>query len=175
MDLSMILDGVMIVLLATTIIYAFVLNRRLGSLRSEKEGLEVFIEKLGEATRRAEGSLGGMREAAEQYQTAVRDSTARAEALRDELAFLVDRADGSAERLAERSSRGPDAETGQSNAGQSESGNSGSGAGPAANAAKPKRPARRAPATPASEVEPDGNAQQSDAERDLLRALRDAR
>ncbi len=108
MNWDLILDGVMIVLLLATVIYAFLLNRRLAVLRSDKDALESFIERFTEATAKADSSIRGMRNTAEQCRSMLGDPLSKAEALRDELLFLIDRADKSAERLAGSQSSGSD-------------------------------------------------------------------
>ena len=161
MNLALILDVVLIFLLLATIVYAMVLHRRLGMLRSEKEGLEVFLERMSQATLKADASLKGIRQAAQEAQGVIGEPVARAQALRDELLFLIERADGTAERLAGATS--------------------GKAAAPAPEAAPARKTTRRAPAAqpasqPAPETDPgpqDGA--RSQAERDLMNALRNVR
>lgn len=161
MNLALILDVVLIFLLLATIVYAMVLHRRLGMLRSEKEGLEVFLERMSQATLKADASLKGIRQAAQDAQGVIGEPVARAQALRDELLFLIERADGTAERLAGATS--------------------GKATAPAPEAAPARKTTRRAPAAqpasqPAPETDPgpqDGA--RSQAERDLMNALRNVR
>lgn len=165
MNLALILDVVLIFLLLATIVYAMVLHRRLGMLRSEKEGLEVFLERMSQATLKADASLKGIRQAAQDAQGVIGEPVARAQALRDELLFLIERADGTAERLAGATSGKAAAPA----------------AAPAPEAAPARKTTRRAPAAqsasqPASENDPgpqDGA--RSQAERDLMNALRNVR
>lgn len=156
MTLALILDVLLIILLLATIVYAMVLHRRLAMLRSEKEGLETFLEKMNQATTKADASLKGIRQTAEQAQALLNDPMVKAQALRDELLFLIERADGSAERLA-GSTSGKSREE------------------PPAQAPA-RKPARRAApaAAPQPETEPDDGAR-SQAERDLMNALRNVR
>jgi hypothetical protein len=105
MPWDLLLDGLLVVLLLLMIGYAFVLNRRLSTLRADRTDLEVFINRFNDATDKANASLKGLRGAAESNVALVKDASDKAQALRDELAFLVERADGVAERLAKASAR----------------------------------------------------------------------
>lgn len=157
MNLALILDVLLIILLLATIVYAMVLHRRLSMLRSEKEGLETFLEKMNQATMKADASLKGIRQSAEQAQALLNDPMVKAQALRDELLFLIERADGSAERLA-----------------GSASGKAREEPEPQAPARKPARRAAPAAAAPQPEKGEDDGAR-SQAERDLMNALRNVR
>lgn len=164
MDLALILDVLLAVLLVATIVYAIVLNRRLAVLRANRGELEEFLTRMNEATSRAEASLKGIRQAAERAQRGIDEPMQKAQALRDELLFLIERADSSAERIA----------TSQGTA---------TVAPPTEAAAKPSKrgaktrgratPMAEAPAEPASDE--DGEAVRSKAERDLMNALRNVR
>lgn len=157
MTLALILDVLLILLLLATIVYAMVLHRRLSMLRSEKEGLETFLERMNQATAKADASLKGIRQTAEQAQALLNDPMMKAQALRDELLFLIERADGSAERLAGNSS--------------------GKGREEPVAQAPIRKPARRAAPAPAPqpEVGPGDDGARSQAERDLMNALRNVR
>lgn len=95
MALSLTLDVILAVLLVVTISYAVVLNRKLGSLRRDKAKLESLAASFGQATLRAEESIGRLRNTAE----ALQEKIEKAQALRDDLAFLVDRGTSAADRL----------------------------------------------------------------------------
>lgn len=177
MPWALILDGLLAVLLLLTIVYAFVLNRRLGLLRSDRGDLEEFIRRFHDATAKADASLKGLRGAAEANARLIKDATEKAQALRDELAFLVERADSSAERLAKSSSR--PVPPMPSEDGDTASGEDASGAAPGSQASEP-RARRDRSGQPSSggrpKAEPGAEgAPGSEAERDLLNALRRAR
>ncbi|WPZ34159.1 DUF6468 domain-containing protein [Thalassobaculum sp. OXR-137] len=157
MNLALILDILLIFLLLATIVYAMVLHRRLAMLRSEKEGLETFLDRMSQATAKADASLKGIRQTAEQAQAMLNDPMIKAQALRDELLFLIERADGSAERLAGATSGKVREEA-------------------PATPGPVRKPARRAAPAPAPQPEaaPDDGAR-SQAERDLMNALRNVR
>ena len=158
MELALILDVILIFLLLATIVYAMVLHRRLSMLRSEKEGLETFLDRMSQATQKADASLKGIRQTAEQAQATLHDPMVKAQALRDELLFLIERADGSAERLAGAVS-GKARETARETAAP----------------APERKPARRAAPAPEPAAERGDDGARSQAERDLMNALRNVR
>ena len=162
-SLSLGLDILLVVLLLVTIIYAVLLSRRLSALRSGKVDLEGFITRMNEASARAEASLAGIRQAATSAKAELDQPVTKAQSLRDELMFLIDRADSAGERLA----------------------NAGSAATPPAAATRPTspRPAPRGTAKAAptqapsrgNDVEDGAGAPRSKAERDLMNALKNAK
>jgi hypothetical protein len=170
-SLSLGLDILLVVLLLVTIIYAVLLSRRLSALRSGKVDLEGFITRMNEASARAEASLAGIKQAATTAKAELDQPVTKAQSLRDELMFLIDRADAAGERLA----------------------NAGTAATPAVAPARPastrpastrsaSRPAAKAaPASGGGSTSPqaqddDGaDAPRSKAERDLMNALKNAR
>ncbi len=93
MPYSLILDVLVAVLLAVTIGYAVVLNKRLGKLRGDKKDLEKLATTFGESTSRAEQSIETLRHTADLLQGGID----KAQALRDDLAFLIDRGDQAAD------------------------------------------------------------------------------
>lgn len=168
MNLTLALDLLLVVLLLATIVYAMVLHRRLASLRSEKEGLEVFLERMSQATTKADASLKGLRQTAEEARSVLDEPVTKAQALRDELLFLVERGDATAERLAEVSgglaaAASTGAQSGGASQGPSE---------PVRRTAAPAKPSRRQTAEAEDET---GDGVRSQAERDLMNALRNVR
>jgi len=93
------IDGVLILLLVVTIICAFNLSRRLASLRSDKRNLESLMEQFKAITDKADSSLSDLRTTAEGVVSDLREAADSSRAMRDELAFLVERADHTAENL----------------------------------------------------------------------------
>lgn len=160
MNLTLTLDLVLIVLLLATIVYAMVLHRRLSMLRSEKEDLEGFLERMSQATTKADASLKGIRQTAEQAQVMLNDPIVKAQSLRDELMFLIERADGSAERLAGAVSAKPKDEA---------------EAPPARKPSASGRAPRKAPPPEPQEAPEAEDGARSQAERDLMNALRNVR
>lgn len=97
MPYDLILDVVLAILLVITIGYALVLNKRLGMLRNHKAELERLAGTFTESTSRAGESIGQLKIASD----ALQSQLARAESLRDDLVFLIDRGTVTADRLEE--------------------------------------------------------------------------
>ena len=94
---SLILDVVLAVLLVVMIWYSVMLNRRLNRFRGNREHMEKLAATFNDATTRATDSIGDLRIASD----ALQDQLAKAESLRDDLVFLVDRGTIAADRLEE--------------------------------------------------------------------------
>ncbi|MGE4281454.1 MAG: DUF6468 domain-containing protein [Magnetospirillum sp.] len=183
LDWKIILDLLVSVLLVATIGYAVMLNQRLTQLRKNRDDLAKIIVSFNEATVRAESSIPKLRKAAEDAGQSLQERVEKAQSLRDDLAFMIERADTMANRLenAVRSARTevkggaatvpppvPRAQTGGSAAA---SGLSPSLSSPSLAAAS-ARAATMAAAAAASEMDVDDR---SEAERELLRALQSMR
>jgi len=136
--LEWMLQLALVALLLGALPFLLRLERGLRALRQDRGALEGSARDLGEATRMAEAASLRLRAAAETAGRQVAERLAVAEPLRDDLRYLVERAEGLADRLEGlvRANRAPAAE---------------------AMPAEPAQPGR------------------SQAERDLLRALRLAR
>ena len=94
---SLILDIFVAVLLIVMIGYAVTLNKRLGTLRRDKEELQKLALSFGDATLRAEDSTVQLRATIDVLQERIK----KAESLRDDLVFLVERGNGTADALEE--------------------------------------------------------------------------
>ncbi len=157
MDWKIILDIVVSVLLVATIGYAVMLNSRLTALRKNRDDLAKIIVAFNEATVRAEASIPKLRKAAEDAGSGLHERVEKAQSLRDDLAFMIERADTMANRLenAVRSARtearpsAPPPRVGMQGA-------------------RAAQQATVAAAAAASDVDAD---ERSEAERELLRAL----
>ena len=184
--LPLVLDGLLIALLLVTIVYAVILNRKLNRLRGNHDEMEVFVDKLNVACSRAETATAGLRNAGESGKAVFRESVLKAEALRDELAFLVERADIVTGRLATASegtkvfSRDTEPQVSSTKAestrktGQSRPVSEARRGKPTGYAHKQARTQEQA--RPGQAVADDENASsRSEAEEELLRALRNAR
>lgn len=99
MTFAMILDLVVVVLLVPTIIFAVILNNRLSVLRRNREELARLIAAFNEATVRAESGIPRLRKTSEDASRALQEKVERAQLLRDDLAFMIERAEGMAGRL----------------------------------------------------------------------------
>ena len=172
LEMSLMLDALVAALLAATIVYAAILNRKLSRLRADRAALEAQIARFVECTQRAEASIKHLKAVSDEAGRSLQQPIDRAMAVRDELVFMIERGDSLSEKLsgrisAAREPRAPDASD--------------------MSAAMPRRDRNPRQAAPAqdrgaqdrgasseNENDEDG-AGRSKAERDLLRALRDAR
>ena len=98
-----IIDGILIILLLATIFCAVSLSRRLSSLRSDKKNLEKLMSEFHHISEKADKSLTGIRATAEEVSRELAEANAKSRSMRDELAFLVERADRLAEKIATKS------------------------------------------------------------------------
>ncbi|MDC3079754.1 DUF6468 domain-containing protein [Rhodospirillaceae bacterium] len=98
-----IIDGILIILLSATIFCAVSLSRRLSSLRSDKKNLEKLMREFHHISEKADKSLTGIRATAEEVSGELAEANAKSRSMRDELAFLVERADRLAEKIATQS------------------------------------------------------------------------
>ena len=141
--LDIVLECVLVVMLAVTLLHAVRLERALGVLRGERAALGDAVATLESGTRQAESGIEQLRTAAENAGRQLARQVERAAALQDDLRFLHSRGESLADRMEAlvRAGRG-----------------------------SVSRPA-------AAEPEPTETASrmQSQAERDLLRALQVAR
>lgn len=99
MTTGMILDVVVIVLLVPTIIYAVILNRRLAALRRSREELSKVVASFNEATMRAEAGIPKLKKATTEANHTLKERVDKAQTLRDDLAFMIERAEELAGRL----------------------------------------------------------------------------
>lgn len=163
MPFTLIIDIAVAVLLVVTIGYAITLNKRLNRLRKDKKDLEGLARTFGESTLRAEENLNQLRTVAQ----ALDIQMERAQTLRDDIAFLADRGSSTADRLEELVREARD------------------GLGvvpkPASTNVTPVQPRKAPKVEPRGEVAEEngrdaegGIEPRSEAERELLRALRDA-
>lgn len=92
---SLLLDAVVAVLLVFTIGYAVLLNRKLGALRGDKNELAKLAASFHDSTVKAEDSIGRLKISAEGLQ----EDLTRAQALREDLSYLLERSESEADRL----------------------------------------------------------------------------
>ncbi|HUA76287.1 MAG TPA: DUF6468 domain-containing protein [Acetobacteraceae bacterium] len=149
------LEIALMALLAATLFHALRLERALGVLKRDRAQLEALVKDFNASTREAEAGIERLRTAADTTGHDLARHTATAAALKDDLGFLIERAERMADRLDAglRSGRGPEA-----------------AAGRAATAVPPAIPPSPVPLAPRT-----ARAPTSEAERELLRALRMAR
>lgn len=155
MPYTLFLDICVAVLLIVTICYAIALNKRLARLRNDKKDLEHLARNFGESTQRAEDNINKLRTIAQ----ALDIQMERAQSLRDDLAFLTERGTSAADKLEDMVREARD----------------GLGAVPKpGRASPPASTEKRDVGKPLHAGREDEHEARSDAERELLRALRDA-
>lgn len=99
--LSIALELLLSVLLAATLVYCIVLERRLSSVRKGQDGLKKMIGELNTAIAGAGASLRALKTAAAESAELLDDRLKRARALSDELSLITN----SGERIAQRFDR----------------------------------------------------------------------
>ena len=180
MTLTMMVEIVVAVLLLVTLGISLVLNRRLGNLRANQDEMRRLIGDFDKALAKARQGMAELKTTSASADTAHEERMKQAKTLRDELGFMIETADRLADRLAGEAS---------GNRAVRQAGERASGAGiervmERAAAERPTpvaRPAGQAPVTPSIppvaasggrdfKIEP-----RSEAERELLMALRQAR
>lgn len=142
---EMILDLLLAGLLCATLVYCFVLNRRLSKLRSARGDMAEMVRGFHQATEAARASVAELKNASDAIGSDLKNQVDKAREMLDELELVT----SSASRVADRIEKGVD---------QSK---------PAATVAKPAAK----PATDAGSR----SERRSEAERDLLNALREVR
>lgn len=169
------LEGAVVILLLVTLLHVSRLQRALGVLRRDRAALEALITGFNDSTHQAERGIERLRAASEGAGRQIVRHIDQAKSLKDDLIFLADRAEQVADRMENllRHGRTGDAMT----------------AAPtpptAQTALQPPAPAvtRTLTAPPSSPQPPalarsdadDRERVRSEAERDLLRALKLAR
>lgn len=98
-DFTLVFDAMVIVLLVITIVYAVILNRRLEAFRDAKDEIQTVVTEFGGALAQAEQGMAALREAADVGGDALQNAVERAARLADDLAFLKDKGDATADRL----------------------------------------------------------------------------
>ena len=99
MTLTVVLDVVVAVLLVVAIGAAVVLNRRLAAFRAARADFEQFIERFNTAAARAESGVNALKLTSDATGRVLQQTVVRAQALRDEMAFLIERAEPMIDRL----------------------------------------------------------------------------
>lgn len=113
MTLELAIDLVVISLLVTTIIYAVILNKRLGSLKTSKEELSKMMENFFASINAAQASVDELKRAASSSAGSLKKQVDEAKTLYDDLNFMVERANVLASSIenmiaSERQSNSPD-------------------------------------------------------------------
>lgn len=99
MPYSLILDVVFAGLLVAAMIYMARLNRRLDAMRAARDEFEALVKRFTAATEQAQGNVAAMKAAADSTGKSLQQEIDQARGLREDLAFLADRANGLADQL----------------------------------------------------------------------------
>jgi len=97
--IPLILDVLIVVLLAVTIGYAIQLSGRLAALRKDRGELDAMAKRFAEAAQRAESAIAALKATSETAGKALDQATAKAQGLRDDLSFMIERGEPLADRL----------------------------------------------------------------------------
>ncbi|WP_223677912.1 DUF6468 domain-containing protein [Azospirillum agricola] len=97
--ISLILDLVIVGLLAATIAYAIILNKQIVKLRESRGEMAELIQGLNDAMAKADTGVRGLKKTAADTGEDLQRTVAKAQALRDELHFMIEAADTLATRL----------------------------------------------------------------------------
>ena len=99
MTLTLASDAIVAFLLLVTIFYAARLSRRLAALRADKAELKALVASLAAASASAEGGIRALKAAAGNVGHDLDAKVQRAKSLRDDLVYIADRAQTTADRL----------------------------------------------------------------------------
>lgn len=99
MSITLALDLLVAGLLVATIVYCWMLNRRLDSLRGAQEQLKTLIQDFNRATEQARSGVQELKQASQLAGEELRQQVDKARGLADELVFITDTGVRLAERL----------------------------------------------------------------------------
>ena len=104
-DMSLVLDGLILVFLSVTIFYAARLSLFMKSFREGRDGMQILIRDLSVTIDKAEASIQTMKVHAQETELELREIVNEAKFLSDELRFMNETGDslaGRLEKLADR-------------------------------------------------------------------------
>lgn len=93
MTLLVALDVIVAAMLAVTIGFCMVLNRRLAVLRRNESELREVLAKFNQAAAQAEAGIARLKDVSTETAASLGDRIGEAKALRDDLAFVTERGD----------------------------------------------------------------------------------
>lgn len=99
MSFALALDIILVLLLAVTIAYCVVLNRRLQVMRAAQSEMIKLIHEFDRATVQAKSGIADLRQAGGEIATRLQEQVKRAQALSEDLSFMIDAGDRMAEKL----------------------------------------------------------------------------
>lgn len=97
--MQLVLEVVLLGLLAATLFHAMRLERALGVLKRDRATLESLVGSFNESTRQAEGGVARLRETADGAGRQIGRQVEAAGALKGDLAFLIERGEKLADRM----------------------------------------------------------------------------
>lgn len=98
-SLELLINLIIIGLLLPTIIFAYRLNKNLEALRANQGSLSKLIQALNDATFKAENSIPKLKTATEHSSENLKEVVDSAKTLKDDLLFINERADNLANKL----------------------------------------------------------------------------
>lgn len=99
--LNIFIDLTIVTLLIATIAFAVVLNRRLTTWRQDRTEFERLIADFNRAATQAETGIERLKAASEQTGKTLQQAVTKGQSLRDDLAYLIERAEPLTDRLTE--------------------------------------------------------------------------
>ncbi|WP_404403230.1 DUF6468 domain-containing protein [Pelagibacterium halotolerans] len=117
LPMGLIIEGAVAVLLATTIGYCVLLNRRLKKLHSDREALQQMIGDLVQATNMANGAIKGLKQTAIETDEMLNQKLNHAERFAIELANHVNSGQAVMDRISKitEAARGREPQRGEGN------------------------------------------------------------
>jgi len=97
--ISLVVDAAFVVLLVVTIVYAVKLNARISDLRTRETDLQEMVKQFNQASDQALGSVQVLKSAGIEADREIKAATERAQALRDDLAYMIERGERVAARI----------------------------------------------------------------------------
>ncbi len=98
--MMLVLDLLLVMLLAATVVYCFLLNRQLTHLRAGEGQLRAVIGEFGQATAKAEAGIANLRGASDKAGQALETQVQEARRLLDDITFATEAGSRLADRLA---------------------------------------------------------------------------
>lgn len=95
----MILDGIVALLLATTILYCWRMSKKIASLHSSRRELQKFLDDFNQSIERANASIALLKALSVETDTSLRGHIDKARFLSNDLAFLTHKANNIANKL----------------------------------------------------------------------------
>ena len=162
-----IMDLLVAFLLVITIAFALVLNKRLGKLRGDRKAFEKLAKTFGDATSRAEEGINALHQTTDVLQ----ERLDKAQALKDDLTFLIERGDRTADKLEKLVRMTRDTSVVDPEASHSQGAHARTQSSPASGVEKKSLMEAEGESQLVAEPE-EGGGEKSEAEQELLKAIR---